>query len=341
MSTDAPSLDITRFSHALLTGRAPGGYRAELPRRPSPAPGPRVRYLRDLIVRSTCSWLFRSGGASKRRVVLGDTRREGQLWSPDIWRALDLRFSARSLDLLCASYELQGEARHSLDPVDDEAPLGDLLFRHVLLAELARARGGWVELRTALRGAPLGSPISALLLREGRAPTDGEVALLQERGALLFPYVSDALAGDWLTSSDEPGSWPAQAQRDEQLRVCFELWAEGARARQRPDLLCLLAHYLKRRLSRQGGRSGVLSWAQGFASRVSESIADRQEVLASISAPFECGAILEAEKGRVTRLSYVERSAADQTYLSDHHELTQPIAADLRAISQHLRGEVG
>ena len=56
---------------------------------------------------------------------------------------------------------------------------------------------------------------------------------------------------------------------------------------------------------------------------------------------IECGAILEAEKGRVTRLSYVERSAADQTYLSDHHELTQPIAADLRAISQHLRGEVG
>ncbi len=133
------------FTRALLERGERRAVALPLKRRPAPGGSPRVRWIAEAVKRDAIGWLGRAGGWRRRQVVVRGRRREGRVWDPRIFPALDVRFTPGPLRLLVAAMEapegiprLDAEQRARVrEGVAAEAPAtGDLLALHRLLARL-------------------------------------------------------------------------------------------------------------------------------------------------------------------------------------------------------------
>jgi hypothetical protein len=105
---------------------------------------PRISFMAESTKKGTLRWLVRSGGWRVRQVVTAKRRREGRIWATGIWEALDLRFSAATLELLAAAAAASQGPAPFLPKTDwlgalVPATLGDLIVFHIVLDALLEA----------------------------------------------------------------------------------------------------------------------------------------------------------------------------------------------------------
>ncbi|MEL6349878.1 MAG: hypothetical protein AAFV53_42640 [Myxococcota bacterium] len=354
------------FCRSLLTGRRPGPPTERIPvREPDALTAEAIRALQDMIGKSVGRWLFAGLGWRRRSIVDPDDDEEvitARLWDASAWGALQLHYTAVSVDTLLLAWntsvrkttsqtqQKHRKKRNQEDPLQrrmrllgqDVAALrrlvlstnGDLLLHHLILRPMlpnlsAEHRSAWFQ-----------NPLNQMAFFDVAGESDDALERLMKPDLLpLMPWIAaewPALwrlrAGDLLRASVGPF---LEAKR-RQARL-WARWITLAEDAERIDLLVpLMVGYIDQLRRARGEQQRLQAMTRQL--RLSER-QEHRDVWAAALEPLQT---LRAIGARALGRHPIDRLAVEKIYLAAAAELDlNDLAMRGVALTKQLRGDIG